>query len=175
MIAGYFMVLLSAGWSTGTISTSGCGLEVSNRLMRIGPILSTVSLIGLTIVQPLASIDHATAVSWAVGVCLFGVGAGIGITWPHLLTQVFRISPPGQENMASSAIITVQLYALAFGAALGGMVTNAAGFTDPGGLAGTQQASVALLSTLALAPALAAWLIGPVLRSRQKATAVGRA
>jgi len=166
LAAGYFMVLLSAGWSTGTISTSSRGLAVSNWLLRIGPVLSAVSLLGLAIVQPMASVDHAVVLGWAIGILLFGVGAGIGITWPHMLTQVFRISPPGQENMASSAIITVQLYALAFGGALGGMITNAAGFTEPGGLVGTQQASIALLVMLALAPALAAWLIRPVVRSR---------
>jgi len=171
LMAGYFMVLLSIGWSTGSIAFAGRGVEFANWLLRIGPLLSAVSLAGLVIVQPIASVDYAVVVAWAIGILLFGVGLGIGITWPHMLTQVFRISPAGQENMASSAIITVQLYALAFGAALAGMVTNAAGFTDPGGLVGTQQASVALLAVLALAPAWAAWLMRPVVRSRMKAAA----
>lgn len=114
-----------------------------------------MSLAGLAIVQSLYLPEHLVLLAWGIGILLFGVDLGIGVTWPHLLTRLFHRSPKGQENIASSAIITVQLYALAFEAALGGMVTNAAGFTDPGGLVGTQNTSVALLLTLAVAPSWA--------------------
>ncbi len=166
LAGGYFMVLMSAGWSTGSIFSSSKGPIAAGRLMRLGPVLSGGSLAGLALVLPLHMPEHGLLIAWGVGALLFGIGLGIGITWPHLLTQLFHRSPPGQENMASSAIITVQLYALAFGAALGGMVTNAAGFTVPGGLQGTQQAALALLVTLALAPGLAAFLIRAVVRRR---------
>ncbi|HLR12569.1 MAG TPA: MFS transporter [Burkholderiaceae bacterium] len=167
LAAGYFMVLMSAGWSTGSIPSSGRGLVVANRLMQLGPVISSISLLGLSMALPWYAPDQFSTVVALIGVCLFGIGLGIGITWPHLLTQLFHSSPAGQENMASSAIITVQLYALAFGAALGGMVTNAAGFTEPGGLIGSQRAALALLVALAMAPACAAFLIRPVIRQRR--------
>lgn len=167
IIAGYFMVLISAGWSTGSITSSSRGTHAANRLMQAGPILTTLALLGLAAVLPLYRPDDWPVLFSVIGVLLFGVGLGIGVIWPHLLTQLFHDSPKGQENIASSAIITVQLYALAFGAAIAGMVTNAAGFTHPGGLAGTQQAALALMVALALGPALGAWLVRPVLRRRR--------
>src|SRR3546814_11174012 len=77
---------------------------------------------------------------------LLGVGVGVGLCWPNILTRVFKSAPKGQENIASAAITTLQLYAMAMGAALAGMVTNAAGFTQPGGVPGAQQAALALRS-----------------------------
>jgi len=88
--------------------------------------------------------------------------------WPHLLTYVFKVAPAGQENMASSAIITTQLYAMALGAAIGGVIINAAGFTDPGGVQGTAQAALALLLVVALAPGVAACLVTRVVRGRRR-------
>src|SRR5699024_8278900 len=114
------------------IISSSRGPVATDRLMQLGPVISAASLAGLSIILRMQIPGHEDAIAWGIGALLFGVGFGIGITWPHLLTKLFRRSPAGQENIASSAIITVQLYALAFGAALGGMVTNAAGFTDPG-------------------------------------------
>jgi hypothetical protein len=46
---------------------------------------------------------------WVLNLCLMGVGVGVGICWPHILTRVFKSAPAGQENIASAAIITVQL------------------------------------------------------------------
>lgn len=167
LAAGYFMVLMSAGWSTGSIPSSGRGPKAANRLMQAGPVVSALSLAGLSLALPWYAPEQFSTVVTLIGLCLFGIGLGIGITWPHLLTELFHRSPVGQENIASSAIITVQLYALAFGAALGGMVTNAAGFTDPGGLAGGQSAAFALLIVLAMAPSWAAFLVVAVIRQRK--------
>ncbi|MFA5520245.1 MAG: MFS transporter [Castellaniella sp.] len=168
LMAGYFMVLISAGWSTGSIISAARSARTANRLMRLGPAWCTLAIIGLAVVLP-ARTDAANALSgWGIALLLFCMGLGIGVTWPHLLTQVFRVAPAGQENMASSAIITVQLYALAFGAALGGMITNASGLVDPGGVAGTRSAALALLVGLALAPGLATVLIQAIVRERQK-------
>ncbi|MET5116535.1 MFS transporter, partial [Burkholderia pseudomallei] len=62
------------------------------------------------------------------------VGVGIGVGWPHLLTQVLSNAPAGQEDLAATSITTVQLYATASGSALAGRVANLAGFSAPGGL-----------------------------------------
>jgi predicted MFS family arabinose efflux permease len=79
--------------------------------------------------------------------------------WPHLLTRVLTVAPKGQEDMASAAITTVQLYGMAIGAALAGLVANMAGLTQPGGVAGAQSAAAWLFVLFALAPAYAAWLL----------------
>jgi hypothetical protein len=61
------------------------------------------------------------------GLALAGVGAGVGICWPHLLTRVLTLAAPGEGGTASAAITTVQLYGMATGAAVAGLVANAAG------------------------------------------------
>jgi len=57
---------------------------------------------------------------------------------------------------------------MALGATLGGMVTNAAGFTDPGGVPGTRTASLAMFVVFALAPGVAALLVRNVVRARNR-------
>jgi predicted MFS family arabinose efflux permease len=104
---------------------------------------------------PMAGLSQEGGVNWLM-VPLLGVGVGVGLCWPNMLTRVFKSAPKGQENIASAAITTLQLYAMAMGAALAGMVTNAAGFTEPGGMQGTQQAAFALFAVFACAPGLAA-------------------
>ncbi|MDY0309947.1 MAG: MFS transporter, partial [Castellaniella sp.] len=148
--AGYLSALMSAGWSLGTMISSGRGSASAGRLLALGPVLSASSLAGLYFCMP----DPAMPVA-VLAVLLLGVGVGVGLCWPHLLTGVFRAAPPDQQNIASAAITTLQLYAIALGAAMAGVVANAAGFTDPGGWQGTRQAAWAVYGVFVLAPALA--------------------
>jgi hypothetical protein len=55
---------------------------------------------------------------------------------------------------------------MALGASVAGIVTNAAGFTSPGGLQGARHAATALFVVFACAPALAAFLTGGVRRAK---------
>jgi MFS family permease len=164
LIAGYLTALMAGGWTVGSIVSSGRGPVIAQRLIRLGPLVSALSLAVLAVLMPMAALVQSRAGDWWLILPLIGVGLGIGFSWPHLLTRVFKTSPAGEENIASSATITVQLYALAMGAAIAGMLVNAAGFTDPGGVPGAQQAALALFAVFCLAPALAAILIGGVLR-----------
>ena len=148
--AGYLSALMSAGWTLGTLSSSGRGPVCVGRLLVLGPILSAASLAGLY-----AGMPDPAAPTALLAVLLLGVGIGVGLCWPHLLTGVFRAAPADQQNIASAAITTLQLYAMALGASVAGMVANAAGFTEPGGWQGTQQAAWAVYGVFAVAPALA--------------------
>lgn len=150
LYAGYLSALMSAGWSLGTFISSGRGASGAGRLLALGPILSAASLAGLYVLMP-----NPAAPTAVLAVLLLGVGVGVGLCWPHLLTGVFRAAPPEQQNIASAAITTLQLYAIALGASVAGMVANAAGFTDPGGWQGAQRAAWAVYGVFAVAPALA--------------------
>lgn len=157
LMAGYWMALLSAGWTTGSFISSSRSEPVANALILAGPILSALSLAVLAVLMPMVGLAQGGS-DWWLTLPLIGVGMGVGLCWPHLLTRIFKNAPAGQENIASAAITTLQLYALALGASVAGMVTNAAGFTRPGGLVGAQYAAVALFAVFACAPALAAFL-----------------
>jgi MFS family permease len=156
LIAGYWTATLSAGWTTGSFISSGRSTAVVNRLILAGPLTSAVSLAALAVLLPWAALSQDSTAVNALLLPLTGVGLGVGLCWPNLLTRIFKSAPKGQENIASAAITTLQLYAMAMGAALAGMVTNAAGFLDPGGKLGAQQAAMALFAVFACAPALAA-------------------
>lgn len=166
LVAGYLSAIMSAGWTLGAVTSTSRSNAVADIYIRLGPIISAASLACLGLFLPW-EVLWDTNLRWVVVVPLLGVGLGIGMCWPHLLTYVFKVAPAGQENIASSAIITTQLYAMALGAAIGGAILNAAGFTDPGGVQGTAQASLALLVIVALAPTLAAFLVVKVVRGRR--------
>lgn len=153
---------MSAGWTMGSFLSSGRSLATTNRLIKVGPVLSAVSLLLLAALMPLSDWNGGGN---GVIAALLGVGMGVGLCWPNLLTRVFKSAPAGQENIASSAITTLQLYAMAMGASLAGMVTNAAGFLDPGGIVGTQQAAIALFAVFACAPGLAVFISGGARRA----------
>lgn len=156
--AGYLTVLMSAGWTLGTIASSSRPHRVGAYFLVIGPVLSCISLLALAVLIPWQALSLEWQLSWLMYPALLGVGLGIGICWPHLLTRVFKAAPKGQENIASAAITTLQLYAMALGASVAGLIANAAGFSRPGGLIGAQQSSMALFIAFALCPALAAFL-----------------
>lgn len=153
LAAGYLSALMSAGWSVGSLASSGRGPAAVGRIFLGGPLVSFAALSLLAAQMPIES-----AGVWALGVLLFGVGLGVGLCWPHLLTGVFRNAPAGQQEIASAAITTLQLYAMALGASVAGMAANAGGFTDPGGLPGAQSAALVVYVVFALAPAAAIWL-----------------
>lgn len=151
--AGYLSALMSAGWSLGSLVSSGRGRAISGRLLVSGPVLSAMALAGLFWFMPAPD----TPVFLLAGL-LLAVGFGVGLCWPHLLTGVFRAAPREQRNIASAAITTMQLYAIALGASVAGVAANAAGFTEPGGWWGTRQAAWAVYGVFVFAPTLAVWL-----------------
>lgn len=152
LMAGYWMVLMSAGWTAGSFMSSGRRKPLADGMMLIGPWLSAAGLAALGFMMPLGS---GGAIVWAMAAPLFLVGVGIGLCWPNMLTRIFKAAPPGQENIASAAITTLQLYAIALGSSLAGLVANLAGLADPGGEEGARQAAYVLFLVFAMAPAAA--------------------
>ena len=158
LAAGYLTAAMAAGWSVGSLLSSGYTNVRAAQLLRTGPILSALSLAVLTILIPTGSGSANILNLVLCALALAGAGAGVGITWPHLLTRVLTLAPANESGTASAAITTVQLYGMAIGAALAGLVASAAGLTSPGGTAGAQSAATWLFAIFALAPAVAALL-----------------
>ena len=92
------------------------------------------------------------------------VGFGIGIAWPGLVTRIYQNAPATEQDLAAGGMTTVQLFAIAFGTALAGMVANLAGLVTPGGVAGASAAALALAGVFAIAPLLALVVVARVLR-----------
>lgn len=164
LTAGYLTAAMAGGWSLGSLLFSGRSGAGADRLMRAGPVLCVIALAVLAMLVPAGAALSEGIRTPLLATSLAALGAGVGIGWPHLLTRVMALAPAGEEGTASAAITTVQLYGMAIGAALAGLVANSAGLTDPGGTAGAQSAAAWLLAGFALAPAAAAWLAYPITR-----------
>lgn len=165
LAAGYLTAAMAGGWSAASLLSSGRTGAGAERMLRLGPVVGTLSLAVLALLMPVARMEPVLQ-TICMGLALAGAGFGVGAGWPHLLTRVLSLAKPGEENLASTSITTVQLYGMAVGAAVAGLVANAAGLTQPGGNAGAQSAAVWLFASFAVAPALAALLARRIVGKR---------
>lgn len=153
LAAGYLAALMSAGWTIGSITSSGAEGRRVGRAIAAAPVLCFVGMVALAILLPTPSAGGALAMA-PICVALLAVGCGVGIAWPHLLTGVLKAAPQGEQDLASASITTVQMFATALGAALSGLVANLGGLTVPGGVPGTAGAALWLFTILAMGAAL---------------------
>lgn len=160
--AGYLTAIMAAGWTIGALFSANKTGSIVLKILRAGPVIIFMSLVVLAILTPNLQLVHSIALFIIYLIAMMGVGLGIGICWPHLVLRVFNAAPKGEENLASSSVITVQLYATALSAALVGVVVNNTGLINPGGVEGAQQASVWLFSLFAICPFLGIFLIRKV-------------
>ena len=144
---------MAAGWSVGSMTSASRQGDAAEQRVRLGPVIVAVGMFALAWLLPQASLFDSAAGITTLCIALFGVGIGVGIGWPHLLTRVMTAARPGEAGLASASITTVQLYSMALGSALAGLVANSAG------LAEIQRASIWLFAVFALAPAGAAVII----------------
>jgi MFS family permease len=165
LIAGYLAAAMGAGWTLGSIASSGAQGPGIGRAMVAAPVVAVVGMVCLALLVPAPSAGTWPQIA-TICLALATVGIGVGLGWPHLLTRVLQIASADEQALASASITTVQLFATAFGAALAGMVANLAGLTDPGGTTGTADAAFWLFAVFALAPALAILASARGLRDR---------
>lgn len=151
LVAGYLAALMAAGWTLGSIASSGAGERGATRVVIAAPVLALVGTVALALLVPRPSGGEWSVLA-PIAAALAVVGFGVGLGWPHLLTRVLKVAPDDEQDLASASITTVQLFATAVGAALAGMVANLGGLTDPGGVPGTSGAAFWLFAVFALAP-----------------------
>ena len=165
LVAGYLAALMGAGWTLGSVASSGASGAGIRRAILAGPILGLVGMLMLAVLMGSPSRGDWLAVM-PICLALVAIGLGVGLAWPHLLTRVFQAAPAGEQDLTSASITTVQLFATALGAALAGMVANLAGLTEPGGIAGTMSAAGWLFGVFALAPVIGVFTALRVIRLR---------
>lgn len=150
LAAGYLTAVMAAGWSFGSTLSAGRGEDFAARIIRLSPLLMAISLGALAwMLHSAQGFSHGAGFV-ALCVALIGAGLGIGMAWPHLLTSVLASAPADEASLASASISTVQLYAMSVGAALAGLIANAAGLSDPGGVEGGGRAALWVFGTFAV-------------------------
>lgn len=151
LLAGYMAASMSAAWTIGSLLTAGKSAQTVNKLLIFSPLLSGCCLLLLGLFMPWQALSADWDLLWVLALPLLGIGLGVGMSWPHILSRILMAADQGQENQTTSAITTVQLYAVSLGTALGGMIVASAGF-NRGDLAGTQAAAAALLIGFSVLP-----------------------
>jgi len=154
--AGYLYAVQSLSWTTGTILSAQVSPVRARAVLILGPLLTAAGFTGLFFTigsGPVAAIAGS----------LMLVGIGIGTCWAHIGTAILSSARPDEGALTASMIPSTQLFAVALGAALSGVIANAAGL---GGGASTGAAALAgawLFGSFVAAP-LAACVIGSRLR-----------
>ncbi|WP_295805671.1 MFS transporter [uncultured Nitratireductor sp.] len=170
--AGYIAAVMSAGWTAAAIFASGFQAERRDIAVRAGPVLSLAAMAVLAAVLPVAG----PAGDWLplafICAALVVGGAGVGLAYPHLSAMVLRVAPPGEADNAASSIMTVQLCATAFGAAIAGLAVNLAGASSSSADMNAAHAARWLFVTVAAAPSLCIIVMRG--RSFRKATSHSR-
>ncbi len=148
--AGYLAATMAAGWTIGSLTSAGFGEQGIARTLRAAPFVTSAALLALAMLVPLGGRAFGPIV-----LALVVAGLAVGMAWPHVLTRILAVARSGAADpeLASSAITTVQLVAASFGAALAGVVANAAGPLGDGG--NTERASTAVFALFAFAPLVA--------------------
>lgn len=133
--AGYGVACASLGWTAAALLAAGAHDVWRARFILIGPLTMAVSLVA-------AGLFAASAVPLQY-LAIFGIGVGIGICWAFVAQRIMSGARKGDEAVAASSIPTMQQMGFALGAALSGLVANAAGFAV--GLPHEAMAHVALV------------------------------
>lgn len=152
--AGYIAAVMSAGWTAAAIFSSGLDAARRSMAVRAGPVLSLGAMAVLVFVMPWAGRESDGLVLVLICGALAAAGAGVGLAYPLLSTMVLRVAPSAEADNAAASIMTVQLCATAFGAALAGLAVNLAGAVAGTGSLDAANAARWLFITLAAAPAL---------------------
>lgn len=124
--AGYITALAAGGWSLAAIVGSGwTGARVRVAVL-VAPVLMLLATLGLA-----AAFFRPAPGDWAplalASISLFLLGGGIGLAFQHLSTRILASARPGENDRVSAALGMVQLFASGLGAAVGGVIVNAAG------------------------------------------------
>ena len=160
--AGYMVAGASFGWTGMSLIVAGTPPERTGRLLVAGPVMMALGLLGVALLMP---IEPAPIVFPAIAL----VGAGIGACWAFIAQRVMSGARAGEADLAASSVATVQQTGFALGAALAGLVANAAGLSA--GLNRTDIASAAFWVPVSfVAAAVGATVMGSRLARHWPAT-----
>lgn len=124
---GYLSLVFSLGWSAGAIGVSG-----SSGLWERSALVGGLAIAALSTVAFIFAVIDGTLLMVTVWITVIGIG--IGATNVLSTTYGMSVAREGEESITATAMQTVRSLGVAFGAAIAGLVANAAGLdrgTDP--------------------------------------------
>jgi MFS family permease len=122
-VAAFLGAAVSLGWSASMVFAANASTPSAQRRLRVlGPAILGAGL-AITGLFQWDGAGTATVVVWFGGLIL--AGTGIGMAFPHLLVAAMSSSQDRTEaGKAAAGANTVELIAVAFSAAIGGVLVN---------------------------------------------------
>ncbi len=121
--AGYIAASESIAWGVVAVLFAGVRESAHPALIRIGCAITVVGIVGFALSMPDSSV--LLIMPWALA-----QGAGFGMMWAVAVRRIVEASDAGERECASSAVPTIQHLGFAIGAAMCGIVGNAAGLGE---------------------------------------------
>jgi len=120
LVAGYIIALESLGWTVVAISTSGVSVRVEPRLIRLGSVLVSISMVDAMPSGPL----------WLIALLSTIMGMGYGMSWSFVSKRIIANVSEAERTQASASIPTFMRVSMALGSALSGIIANFSGFSE---------------------------------------------
>jgi MFS family permease len=120
--AGYLVALEALAWTVAAVTVAGYSSRHASVLLVVGPMMMSAGLAGIALVMPDGTVPQLI-------LPIFCAGTGIGTCWAFMAQRVMNAAKPGESDVAASSVATVQLFGLAFGGAVAGLIANIAGFS----------------------------------------------
>jgi MFS family permease len=130
LVAGYLLALTAAGWSGGSIVVSTWTGSKARASLALGPVLQGLGVLGLALFVGRDNTAGELLPLVPISIALFLLGLGIGISWPHVSTRLLAAAPEGEGDLTSVSMSMVQQFAGGLGAAVAGVIVNAAGLAS---------------------------------------------
>ncbi len=168
LIAGYMVALVAVGWSSGSVVTSSWAGARSRTLILLGPAMQAVAILGLALFLGRDNTTGALLPLLPVGIALVLLGLGIGVSWPHVSTRLLQAAPTGEGDLTSASISMVQQFAAGLGAAVAGVIVNAAGLAATPTVATTVAASNWLYGLFVVVPLATIPIVWSIVRGERQ-------
>ena len=117
---GYFVLLDALAWTAVAFIVANLSAVWADRLIRIGPIVTTVAVAGMAFTLPVGPLP-------LLALFVMLMGGGMGACWAFVTRRIMAAAEPGEEDVTASAAPVVQMVGMASGAALAGVVANGLG------------------------------------------------
>ena len=154
--AGYLYAVQSLSWTLGTILSARVPPTRTRTVIVLGPLVTAAGFAGLFFTIGSGPVA-------AIAASLMLIGGGIGTCWAHISSAILSSGRPDEGALTASMIPSTQLFAVALGAALSGVIANAAGLAGSASRPTAALAGAWLFGGFVAAP-LAAFVIASRLR-----------
>jgi len=119
---GYVLTVFSVAWTVGSIGTAGWNDRWTRIACAAGLMVTAASILGIAITLGDGSI-------WILTGFVTLSGIGVGMTNVHSISWALAAAGEAESRITASAAPAMRSIGIAYGAAIAGMIANAAGLT----------------------------------------------